>query len=565
MSSTSPALIPAKTYVTTSPEHYVWGFPGSPVRIHLALHVVQRLNEFVRNSETGTSQEGLLFGRIDGDIEILDFQAASSGSVTEMLEDLPNGPGRLTLVGYYRTEHGRTLCLNDRDRSLDEAFFGEPHHVFLMIQPASSGPPNATFFFHDGSRRMADFSFLEFPFDASRLAIDESVRIQRSQQAATEQAAASYPSIDVRREKHNVLKTARWLMLVLLVLASGMLINSPSLRQWGSRFWIVLSHPPPQAAAPANQIPLGLHAERQSGGDLKLTWNRQSAVVLSATSGVLSIKDGSVGREIHLDPAQLRDGSVLYAPATGQIQMQLTVSGPEPTSESLLVILPETGASPVQVLPAKEIHAATIAHAAPPVPAQPHSAQPRLSKPFTLPAEPRQAATMGSSFPVNEPPQLIAKTDPATLIPPALGKLVVPPPQPARPVPATQSPATQTAVTQPAVTQPVTTQPPASPKGPGAISSSPVYPPAVINLVPAVYPRALKSMGLPTRRVEIKVSIDQAGRVVKAEPTPQQELLPQAMVQAAVEAARLCKFKPARIGNQPVPGEMVLKFDFNHP
>jgi len=72
-------------------------------------------------------------------------------------------------------------------------------------------------------------------------------------------------------------------------------------------------------------------------------------------------------------------------------------------------------------------------------------------------------------------------------------------------------------------------------------------------------------MGLPTRRVEIKVSIDQAGRVVKAEPTPQQELLPQAMVQAAVEAARLCKFKPARIGNQPVPGEMVLKFDFNHP
>jgi len=37
------------------------------------------------------------------------------------------------------------------------------------------------------------------------------------------------------------------------------------------------------------------------------------------------------------------------------------------------------------------------------------------------------------------------------------------------------------------------------------------------------------------------------------------------MVKAALEATRLCKFKPAHIGNQAVRGEMVLKFDFMRP
>jgi TonB family protein len=87
----------------------------------------------------------------------------------------------------------------------------------------------------------------------------------------------------------------------------------------------------------------------------------------------------------------------------------------------------------------------------------------------------------------------------------------------------------------------------------------------IISPVPAVYPPALKNLGIATKTVEIKVSIDQNGRIVKAEPIPSKEFVHQAMIQAAVEAARRCKFKAARLGDQAVPGELVLRFDFKKP
>lgn len=272
-----------------------------------------------------------------------------------------------------------------------------------------------------------DASFPESPLDSSRLAIEERARVQSSPQATTEQPdAVPPPATDDHQRKHSVLKTAGWLIFALLVLALGISISIPSIRERGSRIWSAIWHPP-TPAAPSSRIPLGLQAERQ-GGDLKLTWNRQSAAVLSATSGVLSIEDGNAGRKIQLDPGQLRTGSIFYAPTSGQIQMQLTVSAPqETTSESVLVILPETGARQVQILPRTEIPAATIADAKLPNAAQPR----RPSKPFTLPAEPRHSETAGSLVPVNEPPDLSVKTDPAALIPLGLGRPVVPPPQPA--------------------------------------------------------------------------------------------------------------------------------------
>ena len=54
------------------PQHYLWWFPGSPVKVHLALRVVQRLSHLLSVSGASSFEEGLLFGEIrDGVTEIV--------------------------------------------------------------------------------------------------------------------------------------------------------------------------------------------------------------------------------------------------------------------------------------------------------------------------------------------------------------------------------------------------------------------------------------------------------------------------------------------------------------
>jgi len=94
-------------------------------------------------------------------------------------------------------------------------------------------------------------------------------------------------------------------------------------------------------------------------------------------------------------------------------------------------------------------------------------------------------------------------------------------------------------------------------------SAPPVYyPPVITNSVIPIFPTELKGLGLKSKTVEIKVYIDETGRVTKTEPLSPKESVPNSMVQTSVEAARLWKFKPARKGTQPIPSQMVLQFAF---
>jgi hypothetical protein len=86
--------------------------------------------------------------------------------------------------------------------------------------------------------------------------------------------------------------------------------------------------------------PLGLKLER-SGTDWRVSWNRNADVLLQALGGHLSITDGSLRKELDLDPSELRSGSVMYAPLTGDVLVRLQVVGgslSQPVSESVRVI-----------------------------------------------------------------------------------------------------------------------------------------------------------------------------------------------------------------------------------
>jgi TonB family protein len=71
---------------------------------------------------------------------------------------------------------------------------------------------------------------------------------------------------------------------------------------------------------------LALRVER-SAGQLLLTWNREAEAVKSASRAVLTISDGPQQENVELDLAQLRNGSVVYTPATADVGFRLELTG----------------------------------------------------------------------------------------------------------------------------------------------------------------------------------------------------------------------------------------------
>ena len=213
------------TTASTDSQHYIWWFPGSPVRVHLDLCVIDGLQERLRDRGVGIAEQGLLFGRVlAGAIEIFEYQPVSRRNVPETIAALPAESRERLLIGYYRSEQGDALRLNENDLSLFQAFFGKPYHVFLLIQPSAFAPPNATFFFSRGHRRISEFPFLEFPLDASLLATEEWDRIsgyqQGSVQSVTVEHSLSAESRKVPAGGSTVLKIAAGLLVSAFLLAA---------------------------------------------------------------------------------------------------------------------------------------------------------------------------------------------------------------------------------------------------------------------------------------------------------------------------------------------------------
>ncbi|MGA3020223.1 MAG: hypothetical protein ABSF62_24140, partial [Bryobacteraceae bacterium] len=118
--------------------------------------------------------------------------------------------------------------------------------------------------------------------------------------------------------------------LGMLVLVGGFLFVYPALLHRGDRS---------QTAAQQDSSPLGLRIERTAGG-LLLEWNRDAAVIQHASKVVLSITDGERHENIEMDPNQVRTGSIVYPPISGDVSFQMEVADAKQsrvTSESLRV------------------------------------------------------------------------------------------------------------------------------------------------------------------------------------------------------------------------------------
>jgi TonB family protein len=86
-------------------------------------------------------------------------------------------------------------------------------------------------------------------------------------------------------------------------------------------------------------------------------------------------------------------------------------------------------------------------------------------------------------------------------------------------------------------------------------------PPVAIHRVVPVVPILLRGQLWNTTVVDVRMSVDASGSVVKAEAVPKPGLHP-ALRDEAVKAARWWKFQPASFNGHPVPAEIVVRFNF---
>ena len=94
----------------------------------------------------------------------------------------------------------------------------------------------------------------------------------------------------------------------------------------------------PEVAVPRPDR-IGLGIER-TGHDVQITWDGASALLRSATLGILRIRDGTNSKDIRISPEELKQGSLLYIPASNDVEIHMKVFTPDDRSvdESVRII-----------------------------------------------------------------------------------------------------------------------------------------------------------------------------------------------------------------------------------
>jgi len=552
------------------PSIYTWGFTGAPIQIHLSLEVVTRLRKYILDSETGSAC-GLLTGDTDkpGITRILDFkplpaldaasvEAAEAGTSDE-------------IVGFYRTTPIGSVAMPDDDRALAASFFRHPSSAFLLIETGKSTIGDARFCFW-GEGELFDWPLMVFPFDADELAVEEGRRRLNKGRDQSQDPFAGLAEVTSSTEKtlatlelpaspqdrgagkRKEASDRRWLAPALVALIAAFALAGMFL--YFRRGLNPPAAPPVVVAQTEVQEPLGLTVERR-GNDLRVTWNGNANIMSKADFGMLLIRGASVSRDVPLSAEELRAGTVVYSAPVDQTRFQLNVvAGGQVAREFLTVVMPQAADSPASraSVPASAVgNPKTNA-----VPRQPVSTEPvatrelRQFKPLDNPNPPAASAHR-----LDEPPP-VGGTGPVSAgTPPLLGQPALSPIAP--PVSQTQgqAQAPTAASSQPPPDAPVQRNSPAQ----AARSASEAQPPQPTHQVIPPLPPLLRGVLWKLTTVDVSVSVDASGNVVKAEATPKPGLHP-LLRDAAVQAARRWKFQPAQFNGHAVPANMVLQFNF---
>lgn len=365
----------------------------------------EALESFRAITKRGSEIGGLLLGQVSRDphaIKITDYEPVacdySRGPLYQLseederrLEAAIARPGEsLSVVGFFRSNTRKELALDANDVAVIEKYFPGRDSLVLLVKPFSMKPSLGGFFLreHGQTSPSIEFAFRRSelgknrpgperivvkpePSDDARIparveqaalpafsagpedlaghapredrvavdlrALDKAMATPTVAEPAKPEAA-SVPTEAVATPAPAPVEDAasappassrRWLWLPLLAAALGA----------GAYFGYRLNGPLLLVPQPPGGS-LSLSVERHAG-QLSLGWNRSAPVIARAQRATLSITDGAQEQNLVLDLGQLRTGSLVYTPSTGDVVFRLEVAdlrGGKTVTESIRAV-----------------------------------------------------------------------------------------------------------------------------------------------------------------------------------------------------------------------------------
>jgi len=299
------------------------------------------------------------------------------------------------------------------------------------------------------------------------------------------------------------------------------------------------------------------------GDAWRLTWNRLAPALVHARVAIVMINDGPLRREVMLDSAQISSGAVVYSPVQDEVQFRMaviatdganlsevvTALGPKPSSlHSMPILSPEAVvASGKELLgsiaerqPLSRRHQVAIVKS--PAPA----VQTSTLRPFQPPLWKTTPEVQAQSVSLPEP---WIRTAP--LLPRAPDVLSLPGPLAKFPAPNVPPPDTASHLPD-APPQKAQSTPPAAP----AFS-----PPRILRQTPLAVPPEIKALSRQGLKLSVTVELDREGRPVRTR-LPSDTGMPGYVGRLFASAIReQWKFAPARIGDEAIPSELVIRIE----
>jgi protein TonB len=303
-----------------------------------------------------------------------------------------------------------------------------------------------------------------------------------------------------------------------------------------------LTHPHGTATVNSVADQLSLRVE-PSGTDLLLTWNKNSTAIANASHGVLSINDGERHENYDMDGKQLKTGSIVYTPVTGDVSFDMEVTGSNQT---------KTVTESVRSLRTRPSPMPDGKTSATPTPAAAKPSQPatQAQEAVATPAEPAPAPAKAAPKAFNTA-SLKDRLRPASPADIASASLDAPPTSPAG-----VNVSSNLNMPFGGAPPPVAPSPAGGAKKP-VVSGGKVAAAQLVYRKDPEYPTAARQLGAHGT-VVLEATIGRDGKVVAVKVVSGHPLL----VQSAKAAVMQWRYRPTLLDGQPVENTTQISLDF---
>lgn len=597
-----------------------WEQAGEPVQVLFHLNAVELLDrDAIRAGKNITA--GILLGkREDGPVPTFvvenyepiptatwrttDSAFGDRRQLKAMIERWTSRQHRrVDVLGFHRSCTADETSLSADDLSVAQEITGQPEALFLLIQPRAGQPSTGRLFLtKEGT---VSWEWPATAFNRAELSGRGAPRRpeirpaamkrelppvpKRPPQVAEEPRAQEFfeenPAVE-NEPWNDPWKKIKWqwiggaLALIALLTIGTVLIRNRAVK--------TAAEPKADAAIDPN---LGLKFDRV-GTDIQLSWNPQAAAILSATSGQLIITDGPISKTVGLDASDLKRGSLTYSPLTNDLVFKLKVNvlgAADPITESVRIVsgLPTPAGDPAaQALSASSngidpVRNSAVANGTVQSMEQPYQIFARTSQPASISSASvgdlhklnsgvsRPAASNRIELPEERVVTRSSVREPSNAAANARANRATAARKDSGPASVVSSKSTVNAAlaapatfAKPVETIPVIRANPAETATTDAFAKSTrrggtVQPAQLISNSNPQYPTEAKDEGI-SGAVELHFKISANGEVREISVVKG----PRILAEAAVDAVRARRYKPARVDGVPTETDASATFDF---